>query len=82
MEPEKPLDFFYDEHEAEDLEEMEPDVFVKEPPKNIDKEQRDQLTEAISKMLMIAICYSGNIGGTSSVIGTTPNILAHDIWHE
>ena len=41
-----------------------------------------KVTENISKMLMIAICYSGNIGGTSSLIGTTPNILAYDIWQE
>uniref|UniRef100_X1YUW4 Citrate transporter-like domain-containing protein n=1 Tax=Capitella teleta TaxID=283909 RepID=X1YUW4_CAPTE len=44
--------------------------------------EKDEFMEAISKMLMVSICYAGNIGGTSSVIGTTPNILAHDIWQD
>jgi len=39
-------------------------------------------SENVTKMMFLAICYSANVGGTGTLIGTPPNLIMYDFLSE
>jgi len=38
--------------------------------------------ENVTKMMFLAICYSANVGGTGTLIGTPPNLIMYDFLED